>query len=189
MGKWCNRCCDLTPVSPATPSIAASLVTMESWNHGFFFGYSTGMALSSLWLLNPENHYSAYKLAHVNTDSVEQGQLTSGQHGKPQSRDEIQSGTILCGKALFLSETWCSPSHFMCAMQTRVLKYPLFPLTWRSLLAHLLSACIVEVMSICLLCVWTKPLGKQNKFSGIFHAVYLPWLHNFLFLFWPLFDK
>lgn len=143
------------------------------------------MALFSLWLLNPENHYSAYRLAHVNTDLVEQGQLTSGQHVQPQSRNETQSGTILCGKALFLSETWRSPCHFMCAVQTRVLKYPLFPLTWRSLLAHLLSACIVEVMSVCLLHVWTKlfltPLGEQNTFSGVFHAIYLPWLHFFFF--------
>lgn len=73
---------------------------MESWDHGFCFGYSTGMALSCLWLLNPENHYSAYRLAHVNTDSVQQGLLTSWQHVQLQSRNETQSGPILCGKAV-----------------------------------------------------------------------------------------
>ncbi len=158
------------------------------------------MALFSLWLLNPENHYSAYRLAHVNTDLVEQGQLTSGQHVQPQSRNETQSGTILCGKALFLSETWHSPCHFMCAVQTRVLKYPLFPLTWRSLLAHLLSACIVEVMSVCLLHVWTKLCFSHHLESKIHFLVssmqyichdciYFIFFQSASFLFWPLFNK
>lgn len=92
-------------------------VAMESWNDGFFFGYSTGMAISSLWLLNPENHYSTYRLAHVKTDLVQQGQLMSGQH--VQSRNETQSGLILFGKALFLYKTWHSPCQSMYCMLCR----------------------------------------------------------------------
>ncbi len=32
VGKWRNRCCDLTPVSPPTPSITTSLSCMRSWS-------------------------------------------------------------------------------------------------------------------------------------------------------------
>lgn len=133
-------------------SCAVTYVAMESWNHGFFFGYSTGMAISSLWLLNPENHYSTYRLAHGILKWYSRANWW--QHVQPQSRNETQSGLILCGKAMFLSQTWHSPCHFMYVMQTRVLKCPLF---------------ICFLLVLCRLCLFV------NDFKTFFFPLDLNW--------------